>query len=88
MTVTARGFLPRGVYLAAALSPAGHPIYFAVDYLHREVEGARVELAPDADAEPVVADLWRKLDAADPEHSRARERGRRRGDNPDLPPAA
>jgi hypothetical protein len=87
VTITARGFLPRGVYLASSLSSAGNLIYFAVDYLHREV-GARVELDPDAGAESVVRELWRKLDAADPEHSRARERARRRGEDPGPLPAA
>ena len=63
--------LPRGVYRAACLSSAGNLVYFAIDFQHREVEGARVELPDDSDqVDRVLADLWRKLDAADPEHSR------------------
>jgi hypothetical protein len=63
------------VYRAPALSPAGNPVIFAVNHQHRMVEGSEVEVMPGMDLQPAVNELWRKLDDADPEHSRARKRG-------------
>jgi hypothetical protein len=62
-------YLPRGVYRAPALSSAGNPVFFVVDFQHREVEGSRVEIPPGTKEQAVINQLWRLLDAADPEHS-------------------
>jgi hypothetical protein len=70
---TGSTLLARGVYRAPSLSATGQLVYFAVDHYHCEV--ARVELDPERlPDDAVVAELWRRLDAADPEHARRKTR--------------
>jgi hypothetical protein len=64
--------LPRGVFRAPVLGPAGEIILFAVDSRHTVPDGARVLLEPGSDLIGPTASLWRLLDAVDPEFSRRR----------------
>ena len=65
--------LARGVYRAPYLGPEREVILFAVDASHRIPDHGERLVPRDADLEEPTAELWRHLDAVDPEHSRRRK---------------
>jgi hypothetical protein len=63
------GLLPRGVYRAPYLTEDGDMVLFAVDHRHRIIPDGMMMLEPGSPmAVESSATLWRRLDAADPEH--------------------
>jgi hypothetical protein len=59
--------LPRGVYLAPYKFQSQY-VLLAIDYDHNVIEWTL--LTDESDRFEALANLWQKLDSADPEHSR------------------